>query len=90
MNVREEESLVGLQFLLGGLCTYYHNFDERQAASARGNWPEVMNGASLVGQWWGICLPMQETWVQSLSQEDPLEKGMATHSGILAWREDFG
>ena len=30
--------------------------------------------------------PMQETWVQSPGQEDPLEKGMATHSGILAWR----
>ena len=29
---------------------------------------------------------MQETWVQSLSQEDPLEKGMATHSSILACR----
>ena len=29
---------------------------------------------------------MQETWVQSLGQEDPLEKGMATHSNILAWR----
>jgi hypothetical protein len=28
----------------------------------------------------------QETCVQSLSQEDPLEKGMATHSSILAWR----
>ena len=28
---------------------------------------------------------MQETWVQSLGQEDPLEKGKATHSGILAW-----
>ena len=27
----------------------------------------------------------QETWVQSLDQEDPLEKGMATHSGILSW-----
>ena len=27
---------------------------------------------------------MQETWVQSLGQEDPLEKEMATHSGILA------
>ena len=27
-----------------------------------------------------------ETWVQSLDQEDPLEKGMATHSSILAWR----
>ena len=29
---------------------------------------------------------MQETWVQSLGWEDPLEKGMATHSSILAWR----
>ena len=31
-------------------------------------------------------LAMWETWVQSLGQEDPLEKGMATHSSILAWR----
>ena len=29
---------------------------------------------------------IQETWVQSLNQEDPLEKGMATYSSILAWR----
>ena len=29
---------------------------------------------------------MQETWVQSLGQENPLEKGMAIHSSILAWR----
>ena len=29
---------------------------------------------------------VQETWVQSLGWEDPLEKGMATHSSILAWR----
>ena len=29
---------------------------------------------------------MRETWVQSLGQEDPLEKGMATHCSILAWR----
>ena len=29
---------------------------------------------------------MWETWVRSLSQEDALEKGMATHSSILAWR----
>ena len=28
---------------------------------------------------------MQKTWVQSLGQEDPLEKGMATHSSILTW-----
>ena len=29
---------------------------------------------------------MQELWAGSLSQEDPLEEGMATHSSILAWR----
>ena len=29
---------------------------------------------------------MQETWVQSLGQDDPLEEGMAAHSSILAWR----
>ena len=29
---------------------------------------------------------MQETWVRPLGQEDPLEKGTATHSSILAWR----
>ena len=33
------------------------------------------------------CLPaMWETWVQSLGQEYPLEKEMATHSSVLAWR----
>ena len=33
------------------------------------------------------CLPaMRETWVRSLGLEDPLEKEMATHSSILAWR----
>ena len=30
---------------------------------------------------------MRETWVQSLGWKDPLEKGKATHSSILAWRE---
>ena len=29
---------------------------------------------------------MQETWVRSLGWEDPMEKGMATHSSIMAWR----
>ena len=29
---------------------------------------------------------MLETWIQSLGWEDPLEKGMATHSNILVWR----
>ena len=31
-------------------------------------------------------LTMWENWVQSLDQEDPLEKGVATHSSILAWK----
>ena len=33
---------------------------------------------------------MQETWVQSLGWEDPVEEGMATHSSILAWRTLMG
>ena len=33
-----------------------------------------------------VMQKMQETWVQSLGQEDPPEEGMATHSSILAWR----
>ena len=41
---------------------------------------------SLVAQSVKNLPAMQETWVQSLGQEDPLEEGMATHSSILAWR----
>ena len=48
--------------------------------------PFPKTGASLVAQM-VKCLPtMQETQVQSLGQEDPLEKEMATHSSILAWK----
>ena len=32
------------------------------------------------------AIAMQEAWVRPLGQEDPLEKEMATHSSILAWR----
>ena len=42
--------------------------------------------ASLVVQMEKNLPGMQETQVQSLGQEEPLEKGMATHSSILAWR----
>ena len=42
--------------------------------------------ASLVTQRVKNLPTMQETEVQSLGREDPLEKGMATHSSILAWR----
>ena len=43
-------------------------------------------GASLVAQRLKHLPAMWETQVQSLGWEDPLEKGMATHSSILAWR----
>ena len=42
--------------------------------------------ASLVVQMVKNLPAMQETWVQSLGGEDPLEKGMDTHSNILAWK----
>ena len=42
--------------------------------------------ASLEAQMVKNLPAMQETWVRSLGQEDPLEKEMATHSSILAWR----
>ena len=45
-----------------------------------------MSWASLVAQLVKNPPAMQETWVRSLGWEDPLEKGMAAHSSILAWR----
>ena len=46
----------------------------------------LVQGTSLVAQM-VKCLPtMPETWVQSLGQEDLLEKEMATHSSIIAWK----
>ena len=50
--------------------------------------------ASLVAQWWRTHLPVQETQVWSLSQEELLEKEMETHSNIRAleipWTEESG
>ena len=43
-------------------------------------------GTSLVAQMAKHLLTMRETWVQSLGWEDLLEKKMATHSSILAWK----
>ena len=58
---------------------------ERQGKFSK--WLSVWTERSLVAQTVKRLLPaMQETWVQSLGQEDSLEKEMATHSSILAWR----
>ena len=49
-------------------------------------YPLQYSWASLVAQLVKNPPAMQETWVLSLGCEDPLEKGMVTHSRILAWR----
>ena len=46
----------------------------------------VVYWASLMAQLVKNLPAMQETWVRLLGWEDPLEKGKATHSSILAWR----
>ena len=49
-------------------------------------YPLQYSWASLVTQLVKNLPEMRETWVRSLGWEDPLEKGKATHSSILAWR----
>ena len=57
----------------------------RSAGEGRG-YPLQYSWASLVVQLVKNPPAKQETWVRSLGWEDPLEKGKATHSSILAWR----
>ena len=61
----------------------------RRSAREGIGYPLQYSWASLVAQL-GKNLPAkQETWVQSLGWEDTLEKGKATHSSILAWRNPW-
>ena len=60
-------------YILARACTHTHTHTHTHTAS-------------LVAQAVKNLPAMQETWVPSLGQEDPLEKGMATHSSFLAWR----
>ena len=53
--------------------------------TGRGNKTGLLSG-SLIAQLVKNPPAVQETWVPSLGQEDPLEKGMAAHSSVLAWR----
>ena len=57
-----------------------------RSAGERLGYPLQCSWASLVAQLVKNLPAMQETWVRSLGWEDPLEKGKATHSSILAWR----
>ena len=58
--------------------------DIRKGASTGAIW--LILWASIVAQMVKNLPAIQETGIRSLGQEDPLEKGMATHSSILAWR----
>ena len=63
---------------------------QKEGQTQREGWRDYMtfniNGASLEAQSVKNLPVMQETWVQFLGWEDPLEKEMATHCGIVAWR----
>ena len=60
---------------------------QHYSISSRSYWERLSHfGASLVAQTVRNPPAMQETWVQSLGRENPLEEGMATHSSILVWR----
>ena len=56
-----------------------------RSAGERIGYPLQYSWASLVAQMTKSLPAMWETWVCSLGWEDPLEKGIATHSSILAW-----
>ena len=68
------------------VCNYYlFSF----LVAIKKKFPLYTQYVSIGPPWWlRVKSPpaMQEAWVRSLSREDPLEKGMATHSSILAWR----
>ena len=57
-----------------------------RSAGERTGYPLQYSWASLVAQMVKNPPAMWETWVQSLSWEDPLEKGKAAHSSLLTWR----
>ena len=65
--------------------TLAHDKNRKETRNRR-ELPQSNAGASLVAQRLQRLPAMRENWVRSLGQEDPLEKEMATHSSILAWR----
>ena len=56
-----------------------------RSAGKRISYPPQYSWASLVSQMVKNLPAMQKTWVRSLGLKDPLEKGMAIHSSVLAW-----
>ena len=74
----------------GGACLVIFQGGSEYLSSLTKNW-QVLRPSNMICVFWVAQtvknLPaMQETWVRTLGREDALEKGMAAHSSILAWR----
>ena len=67
-------------------CAPVNLYLEKQIADCSLLTPVLEDSASLVAQKVKNLPAMQKAWVQSLGWEDSMEKEMATHSGLLAWR----
>ena len=70
-------------FIIGFFFFFFVNEDYQRQNGYDGLSTTI---SSLVAQTVKRLSTMRETWIRSLGQEDPLEKVMATHSSILAWR----
>ena len=90
------------EYLTGLLCGFPHSSVGKESACNAGDpgsipgsgrsprdglgYPLQYSWASFVAQLVKNSPAMRDTWVRSLGWEDPLEKGKATHSSVLAWR----
>ena len=72
--------------LLPKKCEFRRRSGKRVLSECFSTYVYLYTGVSLMAQTVKNLPAKQKTWVRSLSQENPLQKGMATHSNILAWR----
>ena len=75
-----------LVIFLNGLSSYHLKTIRRLCVHVTLGSEWLFLGGSLVAQMVKHLSAMLETWVRSMGWEDPLEKGMLTHSSILAWK----
>ena len=78
-NAHEQRRLAG--YIVHGVAKSQTRLGDQVQHSTR-----TLRGASLVAQMLKNLPAMQETQVLSLGREDPLEKGISTHSSVLAWK----
>ena len=76
--------------------SYYFNLNSFKLFSINLSYQCIDNSSDYIYRWASLVAQIvknrpaiQETWVRFLGQEDPLEKGMATHCSILAWRSPW-